>query len=74
MISYNINIIYLADMSIINTEIFKAYDIRGVYPEEINEETARKIGLAFAKFTKAKNILIAEDGRTSSPALRKALI
>src|SRR3989344_2174117 len=57
-----------------NSSIFKAYDIRGIYKEELNEDDARKIGLAFAKFTKAKNVLVGEDGRASSPSLRKALI
>jgi len=57
-----------------NSSIFKAYDIRGIYKEELNEDDAYKIGLAFAKFTKAKNVLVGEDGRASSPSLRKALI
>ncbi|MFA6272645.1 MAG: phosphomannomutase/phosphoglucomutase [Patescibacteria group bacterium] len=57
-----------------NPSIFKAYDIRGVYPEEVNENTAHKIGLAFAKYAKAKNIMVGEDARVSSPALRDALV
>jgi len=57
-----------------NESIFKAYDIRGVYPGEINEETAYAIGRAFAKFLKAKNVLVGEDARKSSPALKKELI
>lgn len=55
-------------------KIFKAYDIRGVYPEEINEEITEQIGNAFVKHTSARNILIGEDGRKSTPALKKALI
>lgn len=54
--------------------IFKAYDIRGAYPEEINEAAAYKIGAAFAKYTKAKNIVVGEDARVSSPALRESLV
>jgi len=57
-----------------NSKIFKAYDIRGVYPEELNEEMAYKIGLAFIKFTNAKNILVGEDARVSSPSLRDSLV
>jgi phosphomannomutase len=57
-----------------NKNIFKAYDIRGTYPEEINEKSAREIGAAFAKYTKAKTILVGEDARNSSPALREALV
>lgn len=54
--------------------IFKAYDIRGVYPEELDEETTKKIGQAFALKTNAKNIAVGRDGRLSSDALSSALI
>jgi phosphomannomutase len=54
--------------------IFKAYDIRGVYPQELDETTAYEIGIAFVKYTKAKNIIVGEDARKSSPALRDALV
>ena len=37
----------------INPDIFKAYDIRGLYPAEINEEIARQIGRGFAAYLKA---------------------
>jgi len=64
----------------INSHIFRAYDIRGAYPEEINEEIAYKIGLAFAEFlkkekrnTKKLDILIGQDNRYSSPALFKGI-
>ncbi len=54
--------------------IFKTYDIRGVYPTEINEELAFKIGKATATFLKAKILVVGEDARTSSPSLRQKLI
>lgn len=57
-----------------NENIFKAYDIRGVFPNELNEESAKKIGKAFIKYTKAKTVLVGEDARVSTPALRKAII
>lgn len=57
-----------------NPSIFKAYDIRGTYPDELNEDDAQKIGAAFAKYTKAKNIVVGEDARPSSPALRDAIV
>ena len=38
----------------INPEIFKAYDIRGVYPKEINKKIALQIGRAFYEFLKKK--------------------
>lgn len=36
--------------------IFKAYDIRGIYPEQLNEEIAEKIGKAFVEFLGAKKL------------------
>ena len=53
--------------------IFKAYDIRGLYPEEINEEIAYKIGRAFVDFLGAKHVVIGRDMRTSSPSIFKEL-
>lgn len=49
--------------------IFKAYDIRGVYPDELDESKARSIGGAFAAFTGAPRIGVGRDMRVSSPAL-----
>ena len=57
----------------INKSIFKAYDVRGIYPEELNEEAAFAIGRAFVKKTGAKNVVVGHDARLSSPALFKAL-
>ena len=42
----------------INPSIFKAYDIRGLYPEEINEDAIYNIGRAIVVFTKAENIVL----------------
>ena len=52
--------------------IFKAYDIRGVYPDQLDEETAARIGHAFARFTGSEEIVIGRDMRTSSPQLAAA--
>lgn len=52
--------------------IFKAYDIRGVYPDQLDEEAARRIGSAFAEFTRAPRIVMGRDCRLSSPALSAA--
>jgi phosphomannomutase len=49
--------------------IFKAYDIRGQYPQEINEDAVRKIGFAFARFLDKERIVIGHDMRDSSPIL-----
>ena len=46
--------------------IFKAYDIRGVFPTEINADVAEKIGRAYIKFTGAKKVVIGRDMRPHS--------
>ncbi len=53
----------------INPSIFKAYDIRGVYPTEINEEAAYAIGHAIIDHFQAKVVAIGRDAREHSPAL-----
>jgi phosphomannomutase len=58
----------------INPGIFKAYDIRGVYPGEINETTVYNIGRALAIYTKAKTIVIGKDIRESSDSLEEKMI
>jgi phosphomannomutase len=52
--------------------IFKAYDVRGLVPEEFDADLAWKIGAAFATFTKAPTILVARDMRPSGQALADA--
>src|SRR5438046_3264402 len=58
----------------VNPDIFKAYDVRGVYPNEVNEEAARAIGAAFVVYLQAKRIAVSRDMRLSSPALAAAFI
>lgn len=58
----------------INSKIFKAYDIRGIYPTELNEESAYLIGRAFARLAGAKRITVGSDMRLSGPALKKSFI
>ncbi|MCP3995050.1 MAG: phosphomannomutase/phosphoglucomutase [bacterium] len=55
-------------------EIFKAYDIRGMVPEQLDEEGARRIGAAFARFAGTDRIAVGRDCRDSSPGLAAALI
>ncbi|RMF55385.1 phosphomannomutase/phosphoglucomutase [Candidatus Woesearchaeota archaeon] len=54
--------------------IFRSYDIRGTYPDQLNEEIAYKIGRAFARRSKASEITVGNDMRLSGPVLKKALI
>jgi phosphomannomutase len=50
-------------------EIFKAYDIRGVVPDQLNAEMAKKIGTAFATFAKSPGIVVGRDMRQSGVEL-----
>jgi phosphomannomutase/phosphoglucomutase len=55
--------------------IFRAYDIRGVFGEDLTEEVATRIGAAFATFLgEDKEVLVARDVRLSGEKLRKALV
>ena len=66
--------------------IFKAYDIRGIYPDQLNEEDAWKIGNATAKFlsslltgyqrgqANAQSLCVGRDMRTHGKTIAKALI
>jgi phosphomannomutase len=58
----------------LNPEIFKAYDVRGVYPDQVNEEAARAIGVAFVAYLGARRIAVGRDMRLSSPSLAAAFI
>ncbi len=54
--------------------IFKAYDIRGLYPQELDIELARKIGHAFARLIGGQRLLVGRDMRVHSPDLAQAVI
>ena len=58
----------------INPGIFKAYDIRGLYPGEINEAVARQIGRGFVAYLTAGRIGVSRDMRVSSPGVAAAFI
>jgi phosphomannomutase len=49
--------------------VFKAYDIRGIVPDQLDTDVARAVGAAFARFSKASRILVARDMRESGVAL-----
>ena len=54
--------------------IFKAYDVRGVVPDELNEDVVRRIGSAFAAWAEAPRLAVGRDCRLSSPDLAAAFI
>jgi phosphomannomutase len=58
----------------LNPAIFKAYDVRGTYPDEVHEDGARAIGAAFVAYLKASRIAVGRDMRLSSPAIAAAFI
>ena len=58
----------------ISPDIFKAYDIRGLYPGEIDEAIAKQIGRAYVAYLGATRIGVSRDMRVSSPGLAAAFI
>ena len=54
-------------------KIFKAYDVRGVVPDELDESVAEAVGAAFVRLTGAKSLVTLHDMRTSSEPLAEAL-
>src|SRR3989344_9253472 len=64
---------------VINQSIFKAYDIRGLYPQEINEEAVYAIARATAQFMfrdrdSKHKVAVAMDNRDSSPILKESVL
>jgi phosphomannomutase len=58
----------------INPNMFKAYDVRGLYPSEVNEDAARLIGRGFVAYLQATRIAVGRDMRLSSPAVAAAFV
>jgi len=64
----------------LNPSIFRAYDIRGIYPDELNEKTAYQIGRAFTFYlkenevNKPEKVVVGYDTRISSPVLKRSFI
>jgi len=54
--------------------IFKAYDIRGTYPDQIDEAMATSIGAALARFLQARRLVVGRDMRTMAPSVQDAVI
>ena len=60
-------------MNPISISGFKAYDMRGRIPEELNEDVAYRVGRAYAEFVKPRKVIVGRDTRLSSEVLGKAL-
>src|SRR5882724_11654949 len=63
----------LASRPVLDPKVFKAYDVRGIYPAEIDEEGAYAIGRAFVEQFEPKRIAVGHDMRVSSPGLTEAV-
>ncbi len=57
----------------VNPKIFKAYDIRGIYPTELDETAAYQIGRAFVTFLGVDQVIVGRDMRLSGPQIFKAV-
>ena len=54
--------------------IFKAYDVRGIYPDQFDDSVAKRVGNAFVRFTGASTVIVGYDMRPSSIPLSRAFI
>ena len=62
------------DPAVLDPKAFKAYDIRGLYPSELDEEGAYAIGRAYVEVFRPERIAVGRDMRTMAPAMTEALI
>src|SRR5712691_7113457 len=58
----------------LDPKIFKAYDVRGIYPDELDEEGAYAIGRAYVEEFEPRRIAVGRDMRISSPSMARAVI
>ena len=58
----------------LDPKVFKAYDVRGIYPAELDEDGARAIGRAYVEQFSPQRIAVGRDMRLSSPTMAAALI
>src|ERR671938_1049283 len=57
---------------VLDPKVFKAYDVRGIYPDELDEDGAYAIGRAYAEIFEPRKIAVGWDMRVSSPAMAAA--
>ena len=58
----------------LDSKVFKAYDVRGLYPEELDEDGAYRIGRAYAEEFEPSAVAVGRDMRVSSPTMAGAAI
>jgi phosphomannomutase len=59
---------------VLQPRVFKAYDVRGLYPDELDEEGAYAIGRAYVEEFEPRRIAVGRDMRLSSPSMARAVI
>jgi phosphomannomutase len=59
---------------VLDPKVFKAYDVRGIYPTELDEDGAYAIGRAYVEQFEPRRIAVGHDMRVSSPTMAKSLI
>jgi phosphomannomutase len=59
---------------VLDPKVFKAYDVRGIYPEELDEVGAQAIGRAYVEEFEPRRIAVGRDMRLSSPAMQEAVM
>jgi phosphomannomutase len=59
---------------VLDPKVFKAYDVRGLHPAELDEEGAYAVGRAYVEQFRAKRIAVGRDMRVSSPTMAAAVI
>jgi len=59
---------------VLDPKVFKAYDVRGLYPSELDEDGAARIGRAYVQHFEPKAVAVGRDMRVSSPTMAAALI
>jgi phosphomannomutase len=59
---------------VLDPSVFKAYDVRGVYPTELDEEGAYRVARAYAEHFEPRSVAVGHDMRTSSPAIYAAVV
>jgi phosphomannomutase len=59
---------------VLDPKVFKAYDVRGLYPTELDEEGARAIGRAFVEIFEPARVAVGRDMRLSAPSMASALV
>src|SRR5438876_2318737 len=65
---------YLASCLVLDPKVFKAYDVRGIYPDELDEAGAHAIGRAYVEEFEPRRIAVGRDMRLSAPAMSDAVM